>query len=122
MPQSKHSESGRRISRQPGQGRHVIFITLGWVAILFLAIGVRRATAFSFTGTLGSNSATYPGTSGTQTGRLSRVSPAIDCYSVTTFPGFAATASAPPSLASQLITPLRTTHFRVTVNSLLIVS
>ena len=41
----------------------------------------------AFNGTLGSNSTTYPGTSGSQTGRVFRISPGSVCGTPKTYPG-----------------------------------
>jgi hypothetical protein len=45
----------------------------------------------AFTGAIGSNSAAYPGTSGTQAGRVTRLSPAGTCAAPETYPGTADT-------------------------------
>jgi hypothetical protein len=45
----------------------------------------------AFTGAIGSNSAAYPGTSGTQAGRVTRLSPASTCAAPETYPGTADT-------------------------------
>ena len=66
---------------------------LALLAMLFaLALSVPQAHAVTtFSGTLGSNSATFPGTSGTQTGRIARRAPASTCAAPKEFPGLNAT-------------------------------
>ena len=60
--------------------------------LLALSLSAPQArAAITFSGTLGSNSATYPGTSGMQTGRIARRAPASTCAAPKEFPGLNAT-------------------------------
>jgi hypothetical protein len=57
-----------------------------------LTYNIGCCPAINFTGSLGLNSPTYPGTSGIQPGRLNRFPPASTCSAPKTFPGLFDTA------------------------------
>ncbi len=96
---------------------HVLQVLALLAMIFAFALSAPQArAATTFSGTLGSNSVTYPGTSGTQTGRLLRNGIASTCGTPKAFPGLSTTTGVRSYDSYQIINASSTTDACVSVS------